>query len=218
MAEEGITIADGGAAAVEVLHADPWLLLVHKPAGLLAVPGRGEDKRDCVLSRLQLRHADALAVHRLDQVTSGVMVFARDPATHRALSLLFAERRIDKAYVAVVEGSLADESGRIDLPLGADWANRPRQVVDPVRGRPSSTDWQVVGRDRSGLRTRLLLHPHSGRTHQLRVHLAAIGHPIVGDVLYGAQPAARVLLHASRLGFAHPHTGERIQATSPVPF
>jgi tRNA pseudouridine32 synthase/23S rRNA pseudouridine746 synthase len=196
-----------------VIHADDHLLVVDKPAGLLAVPGRGETKADCLLTRLQTAYPDAQVVHRLDQATSGLMLFARGAAAQRALSIAFAKRQVDKRYVAIVWGEPAEERGTIDLPLAADWPHRPRQRVDAAQGKPSITHWQVDRRLPGG-RTRLSLAPVTGRSHQLRVHLAAIGHPILGDALYAppeAQAAAdRLLLHASALALHHPVSRQRL--------
>ena len=201
-----------------VLHADGGLIVVDKPAGLLAVPGRGEAGADNLAARVQASFADALVVHRLDMATSGLMLFARGAAAQRGLSRAFERGEVAKQYVAVVEGRVAGEAGRIDAPLAADWPHRPRQHVDPVHGRPSRTHWQVL--ERGSDDTRLLLQPLSGRTHQLRVHLQWIGHPIRGDALYAAPPlrAARLLLHASRLAFTHPATGRDCVFVSAPPF
>ena len=206
------------ADAVRVLHEDAWLLVVEKPEGMLSVPGRLPENRDSVASRVQLRYPGALIVHRLDQVTSGLMLMARDVATHRALSVAFAARNIDKRYEALVEGFVDGESGDIDLPLIADWPNRPRQKVDHEIGKPSRTLWRVMLRDEATSQTRLALEPVTGRSHQLRVHLAETGHPIVGDTFYGATPAARVCLHAAWLGLNHPATGQPVEFSSPPPF
>lgn len=204
-----------------LLYRDDTLLAVDKPAGLLAVPGRGEAKHDCVARRVQAEHPQALVVHRLDEATSGVMLFGLGAGAQRMLSIAFAERRVAKRYEALVRGLPADDEGTIDLPLAADWPNRPRQQVDPVRGKASRTLWRVVARDGASQCTRLALEPHTGRTHQLRVHLAAIGHPIVGDALYGgpvAPPAPRLMLHACELRFAHPADGRDLAIGSAVPF
>ena len=203
---------------IRVLHEDPCLLIVEKPAGLLSVPGRLPEHRDSVAVRVQTLYPEALIVHRLDQVTSGLMLMARDPVTHRALSEAFAARDIDKRYEAWVEGLVDGDAGEIDLPLIADWPNRPRQKVDHVIGKPSRTRWRVMTRDETTSRTRLELEPVTGRTHQLRVHLAEIGHPIIGDAFYGAAPAGRVCLYATRLGFTHPATGAVMAFTSAAPF
>lgn len=180
------------------------------------MPGRGEAGRDNLAARVQAQWPDALVVHRLDQATSGLIVFGRGPAAQRTLSIAFAERRVAKRYVALVADPVAGDGGTIDLPLAADWPNRPRQQVDPENGKPSLTRWRVLVRD--GAHTRLELEPVTGRSHQLRVHLAARGHPIVGDALYGGAPAPRLMLHATRLAFAHPVSGVPLSFHSPPPF
>ncbi len=207
-----------------IVHADEAIVVADKPAGLLAVPGRGADKADCLWARVRERFADALVVHRLDQATSGLVLFARGAAAQRTLSRAFAAREVGKTYVAVVAGDVAADDGTIDLPLAADWPNRPRQVVDHVHGRPSLTRWRVLARGSTqGIATtRLALEPVTGRSHQLRVHLRAIGHPIVGDALYApasiAAAAPRLLLHATRLAFAHPAGSGPGAFESPTPF
>lgn len=198
------------------LHLDEHLLVVDKPEGLLSVPGRGEAGRDNLASRVQSQWPDALVVHRLDQATSGLVVFGRGAAAQRALSMAFAERRVAKRYTAVVAGSPAGNEGRIELPLVCDWPNRPRQMVDFTRGKPSLTHWRVLAHE--GSRTRLALQPVTGRSHQLRVHLMAIGHAIVGDTLYAGEPAPRLLLHAEHLAFEHPTGGAPLAFTCPAPF
>jgi tRNA pseudouridine32 synthase/23S rRNA pseudouridine746 synthase len=183
---------------MRVVYADDRLVVVDKPPGMLSVPGRTEP--DCASARVQALYPDALVVHRLDQATSGLLLFARGAQAQRELSADFAERRVGKVYVAVVAGRLEGE-GLIDLPLGADWPNRPRQQVDFKRGKPSQTRWRVLAHE--GPDTRLLLTPVTGRSHQLRVHLAHVGHPILGDALYAPPAVAaagpRLLLHASEL-------------------
>ncbi|MBE2259487.1 MAG: RluA family pseudouridine synthase [Rhodobacteraceae bacterium] len=205
-----------------IVYVDHAVLVVNKPAGLLSVPGRGDDKQDCLERRLQAAFADALTVHRLDMHTSGLLVLARGREMQRRLSIAFARRQIDKRYLAVVAGKLPASSGEIDLPLSADWPRRPRQKVDPLAGKPSRSRYRVLGHDPASNTSRLALIPETGRTHQLRVHLQAIGHPIVGDALYGdtasATTAARLLLHAAELAFAHPESGERRRFLSPAPF
>lgn len=190
---------------MRVLHADDRLVVIDKPAGLLSVPGRVEP--DCASARVQALYPDALIVHRLDQPTSGLLLFARGIQAQRELSAEFAERRVGKVYVAVVAGRLAGE-GFVDLPLAADWPNRPRQHVDIAHGKPSQTHWRVLtheGHDESG-HTRVALEPLTGRSHQLRVHMAALGHAILGDALYAAPDIAaaspRLLLHAAELRVA----------------
>jgi tRNA pseudouridine32 synthase/23S rRNA pseudouridine746 synthase len=204
---------------VPVVYVDEALVVVDKPAGLLAVPGRGEHLHDCAAMRVQARFADALIVHRLDQATSGLMVFGRGAAAQRALSQAFADRRVTKRYVAVVAGLMGEDSGSIDLPLAADWPRRPRQQVDRQRGKPSTTHWRVLARDATMNTSRLELEPLTGRSHQLRVHLLAIGHPIVGDALYApALAARRLLLHACALALPHPDDGRRLNFSSTAPF
>ncbi len=199
-------------ATLHAVHVDPALIVVDKPAGLLSVPGRGAAGADNLTARVQARWPDALVVHRLDMATSGLMLWARGAAVQRAMSDAFARRAVDKWYVAVVHGVLVDDAGEIDAALTADWPRRPRQiVVDGGRGKASQTRWRVLARDAAGQRTRLELQPLTGRSHQLRVHLQHIGHPICGDTLYGPQPASgeRLLLHASRLAFDHPTHRQR---------
>ena len=206
-----------------LLHASAHLLVVDKPAGLLTVPGRGPDKADCLWRRVQAAYPDALIVHRLDMATSGIVVLARGAASQRALSILFQERQVEKRYQALVSGVWTHEPvGSIDLPLIADWPNRPRQKVDFAVGRPSLTHYRWLENDTLRQRARLELRPVTGRSHQLRVHLQALGHPILGDDLYGAAPTgeagARLMLHATRIAFADPLSDARIDVASPVPF
>lgn len=205
--------------SVPVIWCDDTLIVIDKPAGLLAVPGRGEHLQDCAAARVIALHADAKGVHRLDQATSGLMVFARGLAAQRCLSRAFAERRVAKRYTAVVVGTVLDDEGRIDLPLAADWPNRPRQQVDHERGKASLTHWRVLARDAAQGTSRLELEPITGRSHQLRVHLMSIGHAIVGDALYApAWPAPRLMLHASALTIPHPIDGRALNFSSAAPF
>ncbi len=202
------------------LHEDPHLLVLDKPAGLLCVPGRGADKQDCLSARAAAQWPDALVVHRLDMATSGLVLMARGADMQRALSRLFEQRRIEKRYEAVVHGLLpVTEAWQcIDAPIAADWPRRPLRVIDPS-GQPSSTRWRVLRALPERAASHLLLEPLTGRTHQLRVHLAHIGHPIVGDALYGGAPeGARLLLHASRLAFVHPVTQQPLCIESAPPF
>ena len=201
-------------SGVQAAYEDADLLVLHKPPGLLCVPGRGPDKQDCLSARAQARWPGALIVHRLDQATSGLVLMARHPAAQRALSLAFEQRQVHKRYQAVVQGHLAgegDEWHGIDLPIAADWARRPLRVIDHALGKPSLTRWHALAYDAATHSTRIELEPVTGRTHQLRVHLAAIGHAILGDALYAdattQAQAPRLLLHASHLAFTHPETG-----------
>lgn len=200
------------------LYADDSLVVVDKPAGLLSVPGRGADKQDCAVARVQATWPDALTVHRLDMATSGLLLLARGAVIQRQLSAAFELRQVDKRYVAIVDGLLADDAGEIDAPLAADWPQRPRQRIDHEHGKASLTRWRVLSRDAAAQRTRLELEPLTGRSHQLRVHLASLGHTIVGDTLYGGSPAPRLLLHASELAFVHPQTAQPQLHRSAAPF
>lgn len=209
-------------AGPDIVHEDPHFLVVNKPSGLLAVPGRGPDKQDCAVHRLQQRWPEALTVHRLDMDTSGLLVYARGIAAQRVLNLAFEKRRVGKRYEALVQGLMAEDSGTVDAPLIADWPNRPKSIVDPVNGKPSVTHWQVLARDPVLNRTRVSLQPVTGRSHQLRVHLLHLGHPILGDILYGSDSnrlaAPRLMLHAAHLAFAHPVTGEALAFDCAAPF
>jgi tRNA pseudouridine32 synthase/23S rRNA pseudouridine746 synthase len=213
---------------IDLMYEDDALLVVNKPAGLLAVPGRGADKQDCLSERVRSRFADALIVHRLDMATSGLMLFARGVAMQSALNKAFASREISKRYVAVVDGLLTlqmdsmEEWGTIDLPIAVDWPNRPLRIIDPMHGKPSVTKWRPLNQDTNACCTRLELEPVTGRSHQLRVHLRALGHPILGDRLYASpvqqMRANRLLLHARSLGLHHPVSGALLSFESPVPF
>ncbi len=213
------------AGELAVLHADAACIVVDKPSGLLSVPGRGLDKQDCLSRRVQAAWPDALVVHRLDMATSGVWLMARGPAMQRAFSRAFEQQAVDKRYIAVVAGRMtapatADGWGVIDLPLAPDWPRRPLQRVDLQDGRPSMTRWRIL--EAGADRTRLELAPRTGRSHQLRVHLQAIGHPILGDALY-APPAVqalapRLLLHACELRVAHPASGGDLVVGCKAPF
>jgi tRNA pseudouridine32 synthase/23S rRNA pseudouridine746 synthase len=204
-----------------VLYADTALLVLDKPSGLLSVPGRGEDKQDCLSARAQHLYPDALIVHRLDMATSGLMVLARGIDAQRSLNAAFAERRVNKRYIAVVDGVLPpppEAWGLIDLPIIVDWPNRPRRMIDHQTGKPSTTRWRVRPQQVSAATTRVELEPITGRSHQLRVHLQALGHPILGDALYGNPRvqalADRLLLHACLLELAHPVTGQTLRFVS----
>ena len=204
------------------LHVDAACIVVVKPAGLPAVPGRGEHLQDCMAARVQAQFADALVVHRLDMATSGLMLFARGADAQRTLSRAFAQREVHKRYVAVVHGRIDPAEGEIDLPLRPDWPNRPRQQVDVAHGKPSLTRYRVLAHDPLANTSRVVLEPITGRTHQLRVHLLAIGHPILGDALYAPVAvqalAGRLMLHAASISFPHPLTGAMLRLECDVPF
>lgn len=209
---------DPPTAPLVILHADAQVIVVDKPAGLLTVPGKLEGRQDCLITRLQALHWDALTVHRLDCDTSGVIIFARTKAAQGFLGQEFEKRRAAKTYVARVAGQLHPDTGRVDLPIGSDWDYRPRQKVTPD-GRPALTDWEVI--DRTPGETRVRLSPHTGRSHQLRVHMLALGHPILGDQIYAPETTtdhARLMLHAESLSLHHPATGRRVRFTAPPPF
>jgi len=202
-----------------ILHDDHEVVLVDKPSGLLSVPGKGPHLADCLIARVQAVFPTALLVHRLDRDTSGVMVFALTPHAQRHLGLQFEKRMTKKVYVARVWGELAEKTGTVDLPLCVDWPNRPRQKVDHEDGRAAVTDWRLI-RARDG-ESRLRLMPKTGRSHQLRVHMQAIGHPILGDPFYATGPARdhpRLMLHSESLQFRHPDGGAGMKISAKVPF
>ena len=202
-----------------ILHEDHEVLLVDKPSGLLSVPGKGEHLADCLMARVQAAFPTALLVHRLDRDTSGVMIFALTPHAQRHLGLQFEKRHTKKTYVARVWGEMAEKTGTVDLPLIVDWPNRPKQMVDHENGKPAVTDWRVV-RVKDG-ETRVRLMPKTGRSHQLRVHMQALGHPILGDPFYATGPARdypRLMLHSETLQFRHPDGGQGMRVTAKAPF
>lgn len=204
---------------LDVIHVDHEVLVVGKPHGLLSVPGKGEHLSDCLVARVQAVFPEALLVHRLDRDTSGVIVFALTPHAQRHLGLQFEKRQVRKAYIARVWGRMAEKTGTIDLPLIVDWPNRPRQMVDQEKGRPAVTEWRVL-RDSDG-ETRVRLYPKTGRSHQLRVHLKEIGHPILGDPFYAegaARDFPRLMLHSESIRFRHPDGGVGVTFSSKAPF
>lgn len=218
---------------LDLIYSDESLLVANKPAGLLSVPGRGADKADSMTTRVQNEFPNALSVHRLDMSTSGLLLFAMDELTHRRLSLLFREHSVKKRYVAILAGRVRNSAGVVDLPLASDWPNRPRQKVDFDAGKPSLTHYRLLahienpfcaalhGDRQDCIASRVELEPVTGRTHQLRVHMAAIGLPILGDELYGGNPGnqvERLLLHAQSLSFMHPITNALLTLASNPPF
>lgn len=206
---------------IELHYIDDALLVVEKPAGLLSVPGRLPENQDCLVARLQASFPDVLTVHRLDQVTSGLMLYARGRQLQAALSMQFEQRRVHKRYEAVVEGRVAGEAGEIALPLICDWPNRPKQKVCYETGKAAQTEYQVLeyGDDNTA---RVLLKPITGRSHQLRVHMLALGHPILGDRFYATPEALamapRLLLHAQTLTITHPAFGNAMTFRAPADF
>lgn len=208
--------------SITLVYLDDGLLVIDKPAGLLSQPGRRPEKWDCVIARLQPTYPDAVVVHRLDEPTSGLMMLARGQAMSSGLSRAFRERQIHKRYEAIVDGIMPDDQGSIDIPLNADWPNRPRQKIDYELGKPSLTHYQVMERNHAENWTRVDLEPFTGRSHQLRMHLMALGHPILGDPLYADSRvlarAPRMYLHAKHLSFTHPISGLPMVFDIPVPF
>ncbi len=203
-----------------VIHADHEILVVDKPAGLLSVPGKGEDKADCLIERLRGAFPEILLVHRLDMDTSGVMIFGLTPHAQRHLGLQFENRQTKKHYLARLWGHLTPKEGRVDLPLIVDWPNRPKQHVNFETGKPAQTDWRVLRHDPDGT-TRVRLTPLTGRSHQLRVHMRELGHAILGDPLYAEGPGRdfpRLMLHAESLRIRHPDGGAHMTFTAPCPF
>jgi len=198
----------------KIVYEDDTLLIVNKQSGLLSVPGRGVEKNDSLIVRLQKEYPEALIVHRLDMATSGLMMIALGKENERTLSILFQQRKIDKKYLAIVDGKVSPASGEIDLPLITDWPNRPKQKVDFQSGKPSVTRYQVIDYNQENDSTKIELTPLTGRSHQLRVHMQSIGHAILGDELYAQEPVIRksnrLLLHASYLSFLHPLTNKLI--------
>ena len=194
--------------------------MVNKPSGLLSVPGRAEAHRDCLLTRLQVVHPEALLIHRLDMDTSGLMIFARSKQAQRHIGKQFESRQVSKTYIARVTGHPPENSGIVDLPLIVDWPNRPLQMVDHARGKQAITRWRVLSRDNTS--SLMELTPETGRSHQLRVHMKALGHPIIGDRFYASQDIAklspRLLLHAEKIALIQPDSGAWVTFHCPHPF
>ena len=201
---------------IRILYQDADLLLVRKPDLLLSVPGRHPLNKDCLITRLQEDFPSATIVHRLDLDTSGIMVIPLNKPAHANISRQFQERKVAKTYTAVVFGQVADDTGQVDLPIARDWENRPRQIICHERGKNALTLFEVVSRDSD--RTRMLLKPVTGRSHQLRIHMRELGHPILGCDMYAHKEALamapRLMLHATRLGFKHPNTGQWLSGES----
>ena len=216
--------------AFELIYEDSALLVFNKPSGLLSVPGKGPEKADCLRTRVQQVYPEALTVHRLDMSTSGILLMARSAELHRKLSIAFANREVEKRYIAVVDGKVienlpdnpAETWQLIDKPIATDWINRPLQKIDEIGGKSSQTRYKVMAYDNTVDTTRLKLAPVTGRTHQLRVHLQSIGHSILGDHLYASAEvqakSVRLLLHASELRLAHPVSGKSLTFQCASPF
>ncbi len=207
--------------SLDIIYKDDCLIVLSKPAGLLSVPGRKKEHGDSLETRVLKEYPQARIVHRLDMCTSGLLVMALDANTHRNLGLQFERRKVRKTYVARVWGNMKEDAGEIDLPLRCDWPNRPLQMVDYENGKSAQTGWEVIERE-SGNVTRVALYPITGRTHQLRIHMAEIGHPILGDDFYAHDKAlaaeSRLQLHACRLMIYHPNSGQETWFESECPF
>jgi tRNA pseudouridine32 synthase/23S rRNA pseudouridine746 synthase len=217
----GSTPSANTVTKVSILYQDDDLLIVDKPENLLTVPGRGEDKQDCLINRLLPEWPSALIVHRLDMATSGIVVIALHRQAQAAMSELFAQRKVSKVYIAIVNGKV-DKQGEIDLPLICDWDNRPKQIVSVEHGKPAQTRFHLLQYDPEKDISRVELRPITGRSHQLRVHMLAIKHPILGDYFYAPiaikNKSHRLLLHAHQLEFLHPITEKPMHITSALPF
>lgn len=201
---------------IKLLFTDNDLLVVDKPAGLLSVPGKAPEHKDCLQYRIQRVYPSATVVHRLDMATSGIMLFALNKESHRAISKQFELRQVHKTYYARVLGHLTQKSGEIFAPLICDWPNRPKQMVSEEQGKKAHTQFELVSEGQYS--SLVKLHPHTGRSHQLRVHMLHIGHPILGDRLYACKDALRasprLLLHAESITFSHPSSEELISFRS----
>ncbi len=205
---------------LEIVFQDNDLVVLNKPSGLLSVPGKAKEHADSLQSRVQRVFPSATVVHRLDMATSGLMVMALNKAAHRHISKQFELRQTSKTYQAIVFGRVSQQQGEVNLPLICDWPNRPKQMVDFERGKQAQTKWQVLNTYQHT--TRVELRPVTGRSHQLRVHMLSLNHPIIGDRLY-AHPEAlalapRLNLHAQTLAFTHPLTEQALEFNAPVPF
>ena len=218
MALRGFTY-DPPSAPLHYHHVDADIIIVEKPSGLLSVPGKHEP--DCLEARVRADYPDTLTIHRLDMATSGLMVFARNPAAQRHIGLQFEKRIIKKTYEARIWGHPEKDSGQIDLPLITDWPNRPKQKICHETGKPARTRWELIAREDGGI-ARMALYPETGRSHQLRIHMLELGHPIIGDRLYAHDAAfdagERLNLHAASLSLRHPTGGAWRDFTSHCQF
>jgi tRNA pseudouridine32 synthase/23S rRNA pseudouridine746 synthase len=208
--------------SVPLVYQDDALLIANKPSGLLTVPGRGPEKQDCLINRLLVSHPNSRIVHRLDQPTSGIVIVPQSYEALRHIGRQFETRQVSKRYIAVVAGIIEQDEGSVELPLICDWPNRPKQMVDWDNGKAALTHYRVLARDTDTQQTRVALTPVTGRSHQLRVHMLELGHPIVGDTLYAPEAVIaasnRLLLHAERINFAHPISAEPLTIESLAPF
>ena len=205
----------------EILFQDNDFIILNKPANLLSVPGRGPDKQDCLSARVQAELPSALIVHRLDYDTSGIMLMALNKKAQGQMGRLFQERQVSKTYIAIVDGYPAAESGSIDLPMRCDIERRPLQIIDHEQGKSALTHWRALEQYNNET-TRIELKPHTGRSHQLRLHMFSLGHAILGDNLYGTEKthamSPRLLLHAAHLSFKHPLSEQMLSIDCHSPF
>ena len=205
---------------LSVIHRDADILVLDKPSGLLSVPGKPEAHSDCLQQRARKFYRGAMTIHRLDKDTSGVIVMGMTRKAHANISMQFEKRETTKTYIARVWGDVEGEEGDVDLPIGSDWDNRPKQMIDYENGRPAQTHWKVIAREENV--TLLRLTPTTGRSHQLRVHMLSLGYPILGDEFYGPaesrNAATRLQLHAETLTLLHPGTGRLCTFTATCPF
>ncbi|MBE0494024.1 MAG: RluA family pseudouridine synthase [Thiomicrospira sp.] len=203
-----------------ILYADEQLIVINKPSGLLSVPGKSEQNKECVLTHLHQTHPEALIVHRLDMDTSGIMVLAMNKQAHRSLSIQFQDRKVNKKYYALCAGKLLSNTGYVQLPMRCDWDRRPKQIIDFIHGRSAQTHWQIMTQYENHFSVEL--SPITGRSHQLRLHMKSLGHPILGDNLYADHASianySRLMLHAGELEFSHPETQQRLKITSTPEF
>jgi len=205
---------------ITILYQDSDLLLVRKPDLLLSIPGRHPLNKDCLITRLQQNYPTASIVHRLDLDTSGIMVIPLNKPTHAHISRQFQQREVHKSYHAIVYGLVGPDSGEVNLPIASDWERRPRQMICHQRGKSALTHFEVMERKKD--RTRVLLKPVTGRSHQLRIHMRELGHPILGCDMYAHETAldmaSRLMLHATTLEFTHPTTGQWLRGDCPPDF
>ncbi|MFT5161468.1 MAG: tRNA pseudouridine32 synthase/23S rRNA pseudouridine746 synthase [Alteromonadaceae bacterium] len=205
---------------ISIVYQDDAFVILNKPSELLTVPGKPSDHKDCLETRVQTVFPTATIVHRLDMATSGLLIMALTKAAHREISRQFQQRETQKRYIARVFGHIKDDEGSIELPLICDWPNRPKQIVDIENGKAALTHYQVLNRDDN--QSRVLLKPVTGRSHQLRVHMLSLGHPILGDRLYAHTEALamadRLQLHAQWIAFKHPDNGKKVQFNVDCPF
>lgn len=205
----------------DILYQDDDFIVLNKPANLLSVPGRGPEKQDCLSARVQAEFPNALIVHRLDYDTSGIILMALNKPAQSNISRLFQEREVSKTYIAIVQGHIKQNAGSIDLPMRCDYERRPLQIIDHEQGKSALTHWKVLEQYENNT-SRIELKPHTGRSHQLRLHMYSLGYPILGDNLYGTPESyamsKRLLLHAHQLAFSHPFTGQTTEIITQCPF